>query len=144
MKVATPHSLPEGERSSAGMIVSTAATMNACSASLSASKGSEVLAAAVGLAGGWLGTGVCGVAGELATPAAAAVPATPTPTKESPRGLVSPAMRSSLPCLVAAVHLHGSRSGGRTPGKVELGNGPGCNAVRVLARAAAGGGVAYR
>ncbi len=40
MKVATPQSLPDGESSSAGMMVSTAATMKACSPSDKASNGS--------------------------------------------------------------------------------------------------------
>src|SRR5882724_2275636 len=40
MKIATPQSLPEGESSSGGISVSTAATMNAASGAVSVTKGS--------------------------------------------------------------------------------------------------------
>src|SRR5215472_2222010 len=135
MKVATPQSLPEGDRSSAGMIVSTAATMNACSASLSASRGSGsrlAPAATAGVAEDWLGAGVCAVAGEPATPAAAAVLANPTPTKKSRRGSVSPAMRTSLPGLLAAGSFGWEYVGRANAQQARIGNGPGYNAARVL------------
>src|SRR5262245_42660931 len=70
MKVATPHWPPEGDSSSAGMIVSAAATKKACSVAVSVSSGSGSAAAAATAAGACACAGAVGV-----SPAATAVPA---------------------------------------------------------------------
>src|SRR5215470_15311486 len=84
MKVATPQSLPDGDNSSAGMRVSTTATMKACSVAVSVSSGSAS-------AGGIEETGaaVCAAAGPPV--ASAAVPTT-APLRKSRRGMVSSTM----------------------------------------------------
>src|SRR5436190_23198428 len=74
MNTATPQSLPAGESSSAGMSVSTAATMNAASGAVRVTKGSGSLAAGGAAAGPAAGLGCCASAG-AARPAATAVPA---------------------------------------------------------------------
>ena len=93
MNVATPHSLPDGDNSSAGMSVSAAAATKACSVSVSVSSGSGC--------GGPLGSicwrlrnsGVAGFAG--VSPDATAVPARPAPTRNLRRGMVSSLITSS-------------------------------------------------
>src|SRR5262245_65077937 len=70
MKVATPHWLPEGDSSSAGMIVSVAATKKACSVAVRVSSGSGSATAAAAAAGACACAGAAG-----ASPAATAVPA---------------------------------------------------------------------
>src|SRR5581483_4393620 len=96
MNVATPHSLPDGDRSSAGMNVSTAATTKACSVGVSVSSGSGCGAAAAGCAPATAAFAACACAAG-AIPAATAVPATPAPHRNLRRGIVSSAM-ASLPC----------------------------------------------
>ena len=89
MKVATPHSLPEGENSSAGMIVSAAATKKACSVAVSVSSGSGSGAGD----GAGVPCGLCASAG--VRPVATAVPA---PSRKLRRaiGILSSGARLSV------------------------------------------------
>src|SRR5579871_1990660 len=92
MNVATPHSLPDGDNSSAGMNASAAATTKACSVGVSVSSGSGAGATVTGCAAA--GAGFAALAEVI--PVATAVPATPAPHKNLRRGIVSSAM-ASLP-----------------------------------------------
>src|SRR5262245_51786269 len=110
MKVATPHSLPEGESSSAGMIVSAAATKKACSVAVSVSSG---WGSGAGDAAG-VPCGFCASAGAVgARPVATAVPA---PSRKLRRaiGILSSGTRLSVmatsPC---APHHAETRHGPR-------------------------------
>jgi hypothetical protein len=92
MKAATPQSLPDGDNSSAGMMVSTAATMKACSVAVRVSSGSASGAAADNVAdapaddAGWASAGI-----DRTVVSAAAVPT--APLRKSRRGMVSSAMK---------------------------------------------------
>src|SRR5260221_7766685 len=87
MKVATPHALPDGDNSSAGMRVSTAATMKACSVAVSVSSGSASGDAWAALAGAavWAAAG---------PPVASAAVPTMAPLRKPRRGMVSSAIKS--------------------------------------------------
>ena len=92
MNVTQPQSDPDGDSSSAGMIVSTAAAKNASSSGVSTSRVS-------GAAGACAFDAVVAASGvQAASPAAAAAtpaPATPAPFKNSRRGSLVSAMVSS-------------------------------------------------
>src|SRR5580704_19602160 len=90
MKVATPHWLPDGDKSSAGINVSAAATTKACSVGVSVSSGSTSGGALAAL-GAVCASGATGAAKEAAT-------AVPAPIRKLRRriGLVSSAMTPSL------------------------------------------------
>src|SRR5580704_13933655 len=101
--MAQPQSLPEGDSSSAGIMVSTAATTKACSVSLSRSSGS-----ACGAAGGVAAAGACASAGAVwVKPVATAVPARPAPTRNFRRGIVSSVIAPSLPAPIRAAIVLG-------------------------------------
>jgi hypothetical protein len=95
MKTATPQALPAGDNSSAGISVSTAATMKACSVAVSVSSGSSS-GVAVGDAGTGEAAGWACVGSDPTVVIAAAVPTAPTaPLRKSRRGIVSSAIRAS-------------------------------------------------
>src|SRR5882724_2150790 len=110
MKIATPQSLPEGESSSAGINVSTAATMNAASGAVSVTKGSGSCGDGCA-AGDAAGVGCCASTGS-AIPAAIAVPARPAPSKNLRRGNVSSAIKASPKHLPMARTLRIERDRG--------------------------------
>ena len=98
MKIATPQSLPDGESSSAGISVSTAATMKAASGGgqrderLGVRLRAEPPRPAASAAG-------CGCASRSEIPAAIAVPARPAPSRNFRRGSASSVMETSRVAL---------------------------------------------
>src|SRR5215470_2002945 len=110
MKVATPHSLADGERSSRGMIASTAATRKSHSVWVSVSRASSDEPAAAIVAACCCGFGSSACAGAI--PAATAVPA---PSRKSRRatGVVSSVMAVPLMLRIEALGLVGGGRGRR-------------------------------
>src|SRR6202035_4138367 len=99
MKLATPQSLPEGESWSAGMIVSTAATKNACSVAVNVSSGSSTGGAAAVVAAGAVDD-VASLVCCAAAGAAGASAAAPATVKNSRRPIFGSFAMTILPQII--------------------------------------------
>src|SRR6185437_11096651 len=106
MKTGTPHSVPEGESASAGIMVSAAAEKNAASSAVSTSQVS---------AGVLPGSAACACGSPDVSAAAPAV-AAPAPVRKPRRGMLSSAMAS--PCQPARPLASGHDFGDRLVGVV--------------------------
>jgi hypothetical protein len=103
MKVATPHSPPEGDSSSPGIIASAAATKKACSVAVSVSSGSGSAAGA----GAGFACAVCASLGAVGARVAAT--AVPAPNRKLRRGILS------SDALLSAMATSRVRHVGRVP-----------------------------